>query len=96
MVDVRNPEWKEIIIQDVIPRILKAGFDGLFLDTIDTAAHLHAKHPKKYIGIKKAMIELIRDIKEHYPNLFLISNNGFLILEEIAPYLSVKEYLKEK
>ena len=87
-VDVRNPEWRKLLIEEVIPRIFEQGFQVLFLDTLDTAQFLESTDPKKYAGSKEAMVSLVADVHEAYPGLMLISNNGFPILRKIAPYLS--------
>jgi len=87
-VDIRNPEWRKLLIEEVIPEIVEQGFRGLFLDTLDTVQFLESTDPEKYAGSKEAMVSLVADIHEAYPELMLISNNGFPILKKIAPYLS--------
>lgn len=87
-VDVRDTFWQKIILEEVVPKIVALGFQGLMLDTLDTAEMLELDSPEKYSGEKKAMVQLVKSIHEKYPQLLLISNNGFSILEEIAPYLS--------
>ena len=42
-VDLRDRRWQEILLDEEIPRLLGQGFDGLMLDTIDTAPYLEAK-----------------------------------------------------
>ncbi len=86
-VDVRNPEWRSILIREVIPALTAQGFKGVFLDTLDTAEYLESLSPEKFGGSKQAMADLVRLIRQNYPDLLLISNNGFAILDEIAPYL---------
>jgi len=87
-VDVREPAWRQILIEEVIPKIVEQGFQGLFLDTLDTAVYLEEKSPKKYDGSLEAMASLVGDIHQAFPKLMQLSNNGFEILEKIAPYLS--------
>ncbi|MCG8605256.1 endo alpha-1,4 polygalactosaminidase [bacterium] len=85
MIDVRAGEWHELLIQKIIPKVLADGFDGIFLDTIDTAEYLEKYHPKiKYPGTQAAMTTLIKSIRRRFPNTYLIANRGFSILEEIA------------
>lgn len=86
-VDVRSSEWKHIITDEVIPDLIGKGFEGIMMDTIDTAVMLETGDPEKYAGSNEAMAGLIKSIHDTYPELLLISNNGFAILEEIAPYL---------
>lgn len=86
-VDVRNLEWKNILIKEVIPNIIAQGFHGIFMDTLDTAEMLEEDFQEQYQGAKKAMIKLVSQIRTKYPDLIIISNNGFAILDEIASYL---------
>lgn len=83
-VDVSNKKWQKIILNEVIPDIEKQGFDGLFLDTIDTVDLIAQEYPTKYPNARKAMINLIKKIKIQYPKLKLISNNGFTIMDNIC------------
>lgn len=87
-VDIRNDEWHRLVLEEIVPNIMEKGFDGLMLDTLDTVDILSGNSAKDFQGANEAMIELVREIHEKYPKLYLISNNGFSILEEIAPYLS--------
>lgn len=87
-VDVRDPAWKDLLIGQVIPEILKKGFQGIFMDTLDVPLFLENEYPEKYPGSKKALADLIHAIRKAYPDLILVSNNAFEILPEIAPDLT--------
>ncbi len=87
-VDVRDPEWKDFLIQRVIPAIKAQGFKGIFMDDLDSPLYLEKAHPGLYGGSKKAITELVGEIRRAFPELALISNNGFEILPEIGPFLS--------
>jgi len=84
MIDVRADEWHELLIEQIIPKIL-AGFDGVFLDTIDNAEYLQRYHPtKKYPMMEAAMVRLIKSIRKSFPSAYVVANRGFAILDEIA------------
>ncbi|KJJ83726.1 secreted protein [Candidatus Omnitrophus magneticus] len=86
-IDPRSYEWEKIIINEIIPDILKKGFNGIMLDTIDTAGMLESENIQKFYGAKRAMIDLVRAVRLKYPDLIMLSNNGFEILEDIAPFI---------
>jgi len=88
LVDIREKEWQELILNEVIPRIIEDGFQGVMMDTLDTAETLESDDGGDFKGSYEAMVHLVKTIHEKYPDLMLISNNGFSILKEIAPYLS--------
>jgi uncharacterized protein (TIGR01370 family) len=40
LVDIRSQEWRNILIGHTLKKVVDKGFDGVFLDTIDTAIYL--------------------------------------------------------
>lgn len=84
LVDIRAEDWQNILLQDTLPDIVQKGFDGVFLDTIDTAIYLEEEDPEKYRGSRQALIELVRKIKTMYPDLKIIPNNGLEVLLDYA------------
>jgi len=88
LVDVRHPDWHNVLLDQVIPRLVKDGFHGIMLDNLDTAEFLESEDPDLYEGSKQGLVELIKKIHNRYPDLNLISNNGLSILEDAAPFLS--------
>ncbi len=87
LVDVRNPAWLETLFLEIETTILKGGFQGLFLDTLDSGLYLESLEGNRYPGAKNAVIGIIKAIRERYPDLLLISNNGFEMLEDLGPLL---------
>ncbi|MHB1564543.1 MAG: endo alpha-1,4 polygalactosaminidase [Leptospirillum sp.] len=92
IVDVRNPLWQKFILYKAIPEYRRKGFSGIFLDTIDSPIILEKQHPKKYKGMKKALITLLRKIHKRYPDYPVIVNRALEILPEIAPDVSGELY----
>lgn len=87
LVDIRSPEWQNILVNRLIPQILDKGYDGLFLDTIDVPIMLEREDPKKYGNSAKALVNLVRTIKQKYPKTGIIPNNGLEVLDQIAPFV---------
>ena len=81
-VDIRSKDWQNIVLNQLIPQILKKGYQGIFLDTIDTAIYLEDTQPEKYKGSKKEMVDFIKKIRKTYPSLKIIPNNGLELLSE--------------
>lgn len=85
--DVRNEAWTALVLDELIPSLMKRGFKGLFFDTLDTPPYLEAIEPVKYKGMGAAAVELVKKIRGRYPELILIANRGYMILPQLAPHI---------
>ena len=83
VVDVRSPKWEQMIVRELAPALLKRGFDGLFLDTIDSPIHLGQTEPKRFPGMKAAAVRLVRALHAGHPNAALMLNGGLPIVGEV-------------
>ncbi|WP_432736740.1 endo alpha-1,4 polygalactosaminidase [Maridesulfovibrio sp. FT414] len=87
VVDVRRPEWRELVLTRLIPDALARGYDGLFFDTLDSPIDMQRCDPDAYKGTERACVELVRDIHRKFPGMLLCQNRGFEIIRRTAPYL---------
>lgn len=85
-VDLRDARWQEILLTQAIPRLLAQGFDGMMLDTIDTAPYLEAKDGARFAGSRQALRDLLRAIRERFPGAALVAN-GTSALVDAAPFV---------
>ena len=73
-----DKNWKKYIEKEII-NIKNKGFDGIFLDTIDTV--------DLYPEFKNGMVSLIEFIREKNPEFMIVANRGFSIFEDIFRYI---------
>ena len=85
-VDVRDKRWQDLILKDEAPRLLALGFQGFMLDTIDTAPYLETRDPVRFAGSRRALRELVRQLREAYPKAIVIANGG-AALPDVAPFV---------
>jgi len=81
-INLADPISTKILLQKVLPEIMIKGFDGIFLDTVDSVA--------PYTDRKRMapdMLNIIRKIDEIYPGAFVIQNAGLFMLDKTAPYI---------
>ncbi len=83
-IDIRKRRWTEQVIYELIPALLHQGFDGVFLDTLDTPLHLEKQQPDRYQGMSKAAVRLVRTIRKHYPGIKIMLNRAYEILPQVA------------
>ncbi len=83
-VDIRNPIWTTLILDKLIPEIIKQGFSGIFMDQVDISLDLEKKNPQKYKGMAEAAIHLIKAIHKKYPEQYLMLNRAYDILLKVG------------
>lgn len=87
LVDIRKPLWKDYLVETLIPAILDAGFDGIFVDTLDSPIEKERETPKRFKGMKVAAVEIIAAIRKNYPEMKIMINRGFEVASELAPMI---------
>ena len=82
-----QPDWQKIIFSSdnsYLERIVRAGFDGVYLDKVDEFETLAKQNPAAradMIAFVKALAERARALK---PGFFIVSQNGEGLLTEAA------------
>ena len=89
VIDIRNPAWMAMVIEQLVPSLLQQGFDGVMLDTIDSAIALEQQDKVKYAGMQDAAVQLIHTLRENYPEMKIMINRGFEILPRVAADLDM-------
>jgi uncharacterized protein (TIGR01370 family) len=85
-VDIRDRRWQEILLGVEAPQLLKKGFQGFMLDTIDTVPYLETKDPARFAGSRQALRDWLALLRQRFPNVTLLAN-GTEALVDAAPYV---------
>ena len=84
VIDLRQQQWQDFIVGEWLDADMAKGFDGVFIDTLDTAISYEQNDPQ-YQGMKLAAIQVIQRLRENMPEgKLLMVNRGFEILPDIA------------
>lgn len=83
-IDVRDTRWVALVIEEMVPEILHRGFQGLFLDTLDNPIELERRDPTGNAGMTLAAARLIKALKLHWPEVPIILNRGYGLLDAVA------------
>lgn len=83
-VDVRDRRWVELVVAELVPALLRRGFDGVFLDTLDNPPHLERTDPKTYAGMTDGAARLVRAIRHNHPGIRIMQNRAYEILPQTA------------
>ena len=83
-VTLASARWREIVLSHVDDAISN-GFDGVMLDTVDSALHASASvSPALAMSNRDAAVALINQIRDRHPNVKIMLNRGFDILPNVA------------
>ncbi len=74
-VTLKGGKWQEFLLDRLIPSIKKRGYNGLFLDTVDSLLQNGEK--------KEEIVKLIASIKSRYPEISLFLNRGFEVANSL-------------
>ncbi len=75
-VDTRDPAWTRWVVETQLPR-LRASYDGVFLDTLDTAEQFPQLH--------QGTVALVLAIRRAWQDAVVIINRGFCVLDRVEP-----------
>ncbi|MFZ4763574.1 MAG: endo alpha-1,4 polygalactosaminidase [Roseimicrobium sp.] len=87
LLDVTHPEWARWLIDDIAAAALDKGYDGLFLDTADSAERLAGTDPARQAVVRSALIAGIRRLHSRFPDKQLVINRGFSLIPELRDCL---------
>ncbi len=81
ILDIRKKEYRDFLINEAKRLIEKEGFEGLFLDTLDSyKLALKGKDIKEY---EESLVRFIKDLRKNFKNITIVINRGFEILHHI-------------
>ena len=82
-VDVRDLRWTKRVVEELVPRLLQKGFQGIFIDTLDNPPELERRDPKRYKGMTEAAANLVKAIRRNYPQIYIMLNRAYDILPAV-------------
>jgi len=84
-VDVRAAEWRKLLLGTVVPGALAKGYQGVMLDTLDTAEHFESSAPARFGGSLDAAAGLVLELRAARPDAVILVNNAVPLLPRIGP-----------
>ncbi len=85
VLDLSNVALREFLLERV-GKLRADGYHGLFLDTMDSF-NLVAKTEPQRLAQRTGLIILVGEMATRYPDMRLITNRGFEVLDDIAPHI---------
>ncbi len=86
ILNVTNKQYQDFIINKEARYIVDQGFDGFFLDTLNSYKLVVPQ--KDWKPYQDAIINIVKALKQKYPDKMIIVNRGFSVFNEIKPYIN--------
>jgi cysteinyl-tRNA synthetase, unknown class len=72
-----NADYKKLIVEHVAARLVARGIDGFYLDNLELLGHgTRTKNGPCSAECKQGGLDLVRELRERYPDLLLVMQNG--------------------
>lgn len=84
LLDITDEQWLPMMVNDLARSAITKGFDGFFLDTLDSAELLTRQSPAKAQANRQALVKLVRELRAKFPAAKIIINRGFDLVNEVA------------
>lgn len=85
MLDLRVPAARRLVLERIVPDVLALGYDGIFIDTMDSVEAMERSDPKINKGMTAAAATLIAELRARFPRIGIMLNRGYALLPAVAP-----------
>jgi hypothetical protein len=82
IVDTRNPEWRQFLLDQVAEPIWAKGFHGFFLDTLDSFARVSSAGSR--VAFLTGIADFVRALRQRHPSAKILLNRGFDLLPALG------------
>lgn len=82
-IDASQPGW-QALVKEQTDALVGRGFDGFFLDTLDTT--------DLYPQAAPGLVKIVEDLRAAHPDAVIVQNRGFALLNRTAPSLDAVMY----
>lgn len=82
VMDMTNIAWQEFILERLVKPLSDRGYDGLFLDTLDSY-RLITDEPEKQKMQEKGLADFISRLHQRFPGMKILLNRGFEVIPDV-------------
>ena len=86
LLNLSNRDYQNFLIDNVIGSLIKDGYENFFFDTVDSY-HLLSLNDKLRDKYENDIVIFLKHLKTKYPNIKIILNRGFEIIDRVYPYI---------
>lgn len=83
LIDLADPRWAEFIVSQLAPAVVARGFDGFFLDTLDSVELAAGSDTARLAALRAGLVGLIRQLRAAFPSKRIVINRGFPSFDDL-------------
>ncbi len=83
LIDLTDPRWAEFLVGELATAAVARGFDGFFLDTLDSIELIAPGDAARQAALKKGLVETVRRLRAAFPKKRIVVNRGFAAFPEL-------------
>ena len=83
LLDLADARWATFLADEIAATAAARGFDGFFLDTLDSVQLVARTDAAHNAAAKTGLVALVRRLHSNYPRAQIVINRGFFIFDEV-------------
>ena len=89
MLDLRHAAARRVVVDRIVPDVLALGYDGIFIDTMDSVETMERQDPTANKGMIAAGAALIGELRARFPAMRMMLNRGYAMLPDVAAKIDI-------
>lgn len=89
LLDLRHDAARRVVTDRIVPEVLALGYDGIFIDTMDSIEAMERQDPVAGKGMIAAGASLIGHLRGRFPAMQMMLNRGYAMLPDVATQVDV-------
>ncbi len=77
IIDLADSRWPELLVNEVAATAARRGFDGFFLDTLDSVELIDSPNSPRRLAARAGLIATIKRLRAAFPDKHIVINRGF-------------------
>lgn len=83
LVDLTDPRWAEYFVTKLAPAIVARGFDGFFLDTLDSVDLVAPRDAARTAALHAGLVNVVKRLRAAYPTQRILVNRGLFAFDDL-------------
>ncbi len=83
LIDLADPSWAEFLVDELAANAARRGFDGFFLDTLDSIELIAPRDAARQAALRRGLVATIKRLRTAFPQKRIVVNRGFGAFAEL-------------